>query len=97
MRSVTTHGEPAVIVDYEALRDQVVAGRVQSVRRGLSIFLQRGMAAWLETASSCPAPEVAVSRPGVADRNARLPDEGFSALIDILANLALGQLTEVHA
>ena len=97
MRSVTTHGEPAVVVDYEALRDQVVAGRIQSVRRGLSIFLQRGMAAWLETASSCPPPEVPESRPGVADRNARLPDEGFSALIDILANLALGQLTEVHA
>jgi hypothetical protein len=55
------------------------------------------MAAWLEMASSCPPPEVPEPRSGVADRNARLPDEGCSALIDILANLALGQLTEVHA
>jgi hypothetical protein len=74
-----------------------VAGRIQSVRRGLSIFLQRGMAAWLEAASSCPPPEVPEPQRGIANRNARLPDEGCSALIDILANLALGQLTEVHA
>jgi hypothetical protein len=94
---ITAHSEPAVVVDYEALREQVVAGRIQSVRRGLSIFLQRGMAAWLETASSCLPPEAPEPRPGVADRNARIPDEGGSALIDILANLALGQLTEVHA
>lgn len=86
-----------MVVDYEALREQVVAGRIQSVRRGLSIFLQRGMAAWLETASSCPPPEAPVSRPGVVDRNERLPDEGGSAFIDILANLALGRLKEVHA
>ncbi len=86
-----------MVVDYETLRGQIVAGRIHSVRRGLSIFLQRGMAAWLETASSCPAPELPVPRPGAIDRNARLPDEGCSALIDILANLALGQLTEVHA
>jgi hypothetical protein len=94
---LAAHGEPAVVVDYEALRDQVVAGRIQSVRRGLSIFLQRGMAAWLEAASSCPPPEVPEPQRGIANRNARLPDEGCSALIDILANLALGQLTEVHA
>ncbi len=97
MRWITAHSEPAVVIDYEALRDQVVAGRIQSVRRGLSIFLQRGMAAWLEAASSCPPSEVPVSRLRVADRNARLPDEGCSALIDILANLALGRLTEVYA
>ncbi len=84
-------------VDYAALRGQVVAGHIQSVRRGLSIFLQRGMAAWLETASSCPPAEVPELRSDVTDRNARLPDEGCSAFIDILANLALGQLTEVHA
>jgi hypothetical protein len=74
-----------------------MAGRIHSVRRGLSIFLQRGMAAWMETASSCSPPEAPEPRPGVADRNARLSDEGYSAFIDILANLALGQLTEVHA
>lgn len=86
-----------MVVHYEALREQVVAGRILSVRRGLSIFLQRGMAAWLEMALPCSSPEVPEPRPGVADRNARLPDEGCSAFIDILANLALGQLTEVHA
>ncbi len=74
-----------------------MAGRILSVRRGLSIFLQRGMAAWLEMALPCSSPEVPEPRSGVADRNARLPDEGRSAFIDILANLALGQLTEVHA
>ena len=74
-----------------------MAGRIQSVRRGLSIFLQRGMAAWLETASSCPPPEAPASRPSATACEARLPDEGCSALIDILANLVLGQFTEVHA
>lgn len=88
-------GEPDGVVDYEALRSQAVAGRIQSVRRGLSIFLHRGMAAWLETASSCVPP--AASRLDSTAREARLCDEGNSALIDIIANLALSQFTEVHA
>lgn len=74
-----------------------MAGRILSVRRGLSIFLQRGMSAWLEMALPCSSPEVSEPRLGAADRHARIPDEGCSVFIDILANLALGQLTEVHA
>jgi hypothetical protein len=94
---LAVHGDPIGVARYEALRNQVVVGRILSVRRGLSIFLQRGMAAWLEVALPCSPPEALEPRSGIADRNARLPDEGGSAFIDILANLALGQLTEVHA
>jgi len=74
-----------------------VAGRTRGLRHGLAILLQMGMAAWIEACSSClpRADPTTRSRPGSSKQ--RLPDERCPALVDLLANLALSRLMEVHA
>lgn len=97
VRCFTTHSEPIVVAHYEELRSRVVTGRIRGVRRGLAILLHRGMSAWIEAASSCPPQADPVTRPGVTNRDTRLPDERCPVLIDILANLALNRIMEAHA
>ncbi len=74
-----------------------MTGRIRGVRRGLTILLQMGMAMWMETVSSCPPYLEPVTRPSAASIETRLPDERCPALVDILANLALKRLKEIHA
>jgi hypothetical protein len=74
-----------------------VAGRIRGVRHGLAIFLHRGMAAWMEAASSCPPLAGTATRPRATSSETRVPDERCPALVDILANLALSRFMEVHA
>ena len=74
-----------------------MAGRIRGVRHGLAILLQRGMAAWMEAAVSCPPLAGPATRPGTKSSETRLPDEHCPALIDILANLALTRFLEVPA
>ena len=97
LRRLTTHSEQVVVAHYEELRGRVVTGQIRGVRRGLVILLHRGMSAWVEAASSCPPCAAPVTRPDVSRRDTRLPDERCPALVDILANLALNRITEVHA
>ena len=74
-----------------------MAGRIRGVRHGLAILLKRGMAAWMEAASSCPPLAGSATRSGATSSETRLPDERCPALVDILANLALTRFMEVHA
>jgi hypothetical protein len=74
-----------------------VAGRTRGVRHGLAIFLQMGMAAWMEVASSCSPLAGPATRPSATSSETRLPDEGCPALVDILANLVLTRFMEIHA
>jgi len=95
-RSSTDAGE-VLVARYEELRSQVVAGRVRGVRRGLAILLQMGLVTWMDTVSSCPPLVDPVTRPAPASSERRLPDDRCSVLVDLLANLALNRLMEVHA
>lgn len=74
-----------------------MAGRIRGVRHGLAILLQRGMAAWMDAASSCAPIAGPATRPGPTSSETRLPDERCPALVDILANLVLTRFLEVHA
>jgi hypothetical protein len=94
---LSTNDEQAVVAHYEDLRSRVVAGRIRGVRHGLAILLQMGMAAWMETFSSCPPLAGPATRPGATSSETRLPDERCPALVDIFANLALNRFMEVHA
>jgi len=96
VRLLTSHGEQIVVTYYEALRSQILAGRIRGVRRGLAILLQTGMAAWMEAVSSCP-PRAAPTWPSATSRDTRLPDERCPALLDILTNLVLNRFMEVQA
>jgi hypothetical protein len=86
-----------VVQRYEELRKRVVTGRIRGVRRGLAILLHRGMSAWMEAASSYSPCATPVTRSGLTSRDTRLPDERCPALVDILTNLALNRIMEVHA
>ncbi len=98
MRQHSIHDKQAVGAHYEELRSGVVVGRVQGIRRGLAILVQRGMAAWMDTVSWVPSLDAAPSpQPTVARCETRLPDAHSAAPIDILANLTLNRFLEVHA
>ena len=86
-----------LVAHYEELRSRVVAGRIRGVRRGLAILLQMGMVTWMETVSSCPPLVEPATRPGAASSERRLPEDRCPDLVDLLANLALNRLMEVHA
>ena len=97
MDITSTNHERIVIAHYDEMRNCVVAGRVRDVRRGLTILLQMGMAMWMETLASCPPCADPVTRSRATSIETRLPDERSPALVDILANLALNRIMEVHA
>ena len=86
-----------MVAHYEELRSRVVAGRIRGVRRGLANLLQMGMAAWMETVSSCPSLVGSATRPDARSSETRLPDDRCPAVVDILANLALNLFMEARA
>jgi hypothetical protein len=87
----------ALVVQYEELRRCVVAGNTRFVRQGLAVLLQSGMVAWMEACSACLPGIDPVARSNVFTNETRLSDERHPALVDLLANLALNRLAEVHA
>jgi hypothetical protein len=87
----------ALVAHYEELRRCVVAGRIRFVRHGLAVLLQSGMVAWMEACSACLPSMDPVARSSASTCETRLPDERHPALVDLLANLALNRLVEVHA
>jgi len=42
--------------EYEAMRSQVTGGTACTTPRGLTLFMRRGLAAWLKMSSSLPRP-----------------------------------------
>ena len=92
-----THDGEALIAHYEEMRRCVVAGRVRFVRHGLAVLLQSGMAAWMDTCSVCLPDGDPTTRLSSPNSETRLPDERCPALVDLLANLALNRVMEVHA
>ncbi|HHK41344.1 MAG TPA: hypothetical protein ENJ50_02900 [Planctomycetaceae bacterium] len=72
---------------YEQLRGEVLEGSY-GLPRGLAIFLRGGMVSWLRAFASCTE-----TVPSVAEGNARsgvpLPSESKSAMVSILAGMAL--------
>jgi hypothetical protein len=97
VRSPLTHDAQVLVADYEELRRCVVAGSTRFVRHGLAVLLQSGMVAWMEACSACLPGMDPVSRSSASSCETRLSDERHPALVDLLANLALNRLVEVHA
>jgi len=80
-------------VYYEQLRGHVVQGCVGGVLHGLAVLLHRGMAAWMQVC--LPLAESMTSLP-TAESQERIREPQLPALVDILANLALEQIMELH-
>ncbi len=85
-------GKQSLINRYEQLRTRVLSGRIQRGRDGLSVMLQKGMAAWMEV---CSLYRQAITKKRVAAIEQVLPDEQYGALIDLFANMAMNRIKEV--
>ena len=97
MQSPVTYDSQALVAHYEELRRCVVAGNTRFVRHGLAVLLQSGMVAWMEACSACLLGIDPAIRSSASTCETRLSDERHPALVDLLANLALNRLMEVHA
>ena len=96
MQSSVTYDAQVLVAHYEELRRCVVAGNTRFVRHGLAVLLQRGMVAWMEACSAYLPDIDPVTRSSASTCETRLSDERHPALVDLLANLALDRLVEVH-
>ena len=92
-----TYDAQALVTHYEELRRCVVAGNTRFVRHGLAVLLHSGMVAWMEACSTCLPGMDPVTCSSASGCEPRLSDERHPALVDLLANLALNRLVEVHA
>ena len=97
MQPPVTYDAQALVARYEELRRCVEAGNTRFVRHGLAVLLQSGMLAWMEACSACLPGIDPVTRSSGSTCESRLSDERHPALVDLLANLALNRLVEVHA
>lgn len=79
----------SIVTSYEQLRTRVLSGRIQGVRNGLAVILQKGMAAWMEAFASC---RQTVTKKRTASWEDALPDEQYGAVVDLIANMALNQM-----
>ena len=79
----------SLVTSYEQLRTRVLSGRIQGVRNGLAIILQKGMAAWMEVCASC---RQTATKKRAASREDALPDEQYGAVVDLITNMALNQM-----
>jgi len=82
----------SLITTYEQLRTRVLSGRIQGMRDGLAVILQKGMAAWMEVCSSC---RQAIHKKHSVSIEEALPDEQYGAVVDLITNMALNQMKEV--
>jgi hypothetical protein len=97
VQSPVIYDAQALVAHYEELRRCVIAGQIRFVRHGLAVLLQNGMAAWMEACSACLPGRDPATRSRASTCQTRLSDERHPALVDLLANLALNRLVEVHA
>lgn len=81
-------GSDAHVERYEELRVYVFEGGSWSPRLGLAVLQREGVVAWMEAWSACREPAAS----SVGSRGEGLPDEKCSAVVDVLANMALSYL-----
>ena len=90
-------GRDTVVTAYEELRRRVLAGGPFGGHVGLVLLLREGLAAWMACCSACAAPvEPAADR----DRRAAapiVPDEIHTAVVRVLASMALAGRGERRA
>lgn len=78
---------------YELLRSEALATCPHMRKgRGLSLFLTRGMKAWMEAVSCLAGPRPAAKEPGASRLPISLPPE----IPTVLANMVLGCMQETH-
>lgn len=82
----------SLVTYYEHLRSLVLSGGIREVRDGLAVMLQKGMAAWMTVCSSC---RQALTPTRSAPVEQVLPDEQYSQMVDLFANIALKRMKEV--
>ena len=85
----------AHIAHYEELRKHVTERQSLVGRFGLAVLLQQGLAVWIEQWSKMPEPSPARSVENL--RPTPLPEDCNADVINVLAAMALGHTTEVHA
>jgi hypothetical protein len=84
----------SLIARYEQLRKRVLSGRIQEMRDGLAVLLQKGMAAWMEVCLAC---RQTITKKCLTPIDDALPNEQYGALIDLFVNMALNRIEEVLA
>ncbi len=73
--------------EYEAMRSQVTGGAAGGTPLGLTLFMRRGLAAWLKMCSSFPSTATRVNAPG--QRDAPIPLTPTLELASLLADMAM--------
>ena len=93
--SAPQQNTPAIVAHYEALRQRAAARQTLTVRLGLAVLLQQGLAAWVEQWSKMPAP-IPPSGAGTV-RPAPLRDDTSTEVINLLAAMVLSHVQVVRA
>jgi hypothetical protein len=79
---------------YEALRARVLARSTGGDRYGLALLLREGMAAWIAAWSSCSSPPPLVAAPTLPFTDLAPPTAESTAIVALLASMALTALQE---
>lgn len=82
-----------LVQHYEDLRGRAVKGPIGGPRRGLTVLIRDGMAAWMELCAQCSSPTTKETRTTIEGRECGL-ENVESEVVDVLANMALNQLKE---
>jgi hypothetical protein len=73
--------------EYEAMRSQVTGGIACTTTLGLTLFMRRGLAAWLKMCSSLPSTAARLNAPRQGE--APIPLTPTLELASLLADMAL--------
>lgn len=79
---------------YEALRARVLARSTGGDRYGLALLLREGMAAWIAAWSSCSCPLSVAAAPMLSVTDLAPPIAEPTAIVALLASMALSSLQE---
>lgn len=90
MTSISKTVDKDLISQYESLRSYVLDGNPSGNRFGLSVMLQEGMISWMNLACQSGQP----SSPPPARQSESMPENGYSAIVNVLANMTYVSLKE---